>query len=204
VGGDFEPVKACESLLEACAPCAKRKVVGMPDGVSAHNGLLLLRTGPSSPLARAGLREGDLVTAVDGQPVRDPLAFRCAVEARPPGSTVTLDAWRDGAMLRAPVTVGRETYERFLSIGLFLPLCPHADLWPFDDGIDVFGLVTAKSNPARHDLDGPRRTYLAKAVPEACPEPPQQESVRVAVIPLCVGTYHRVVAQEPVPAVAMR
>jgi hypothetical protein len=117
---------------------------------------------------------------------------------------VTLDAWHDGAVLRAPVTVGRETYQRVLAIDLYLPLCPHADLWPFDDGVDVFGLVTAKSSSARHDLDGPRRTYLAKAVPDECPPPLNQESVRVAVVPLSVGTFHRILTQEPVAAVAMR
>src|SRR5687768_7534820 len=82
VGGDFERVHACGGWLEPEPPaCTTKKVIGMPARVSARSGLLLLRASPTSPLARAGLREGDLVVAVDGRPVEDPLAFRRGVEA---------------------------------------------------------------------------------------------------------------------------
>jgi S1-C subfamily serine protease len=44
-----------------------RRRVGLPD----QDGLLIQGVVPGSPAARAGLGEGDLVTAVDGTPVRD-------------------------------------------------------------------------------------------------------------------------------------
>jgi hypothetical protein len=205
VGGDFERVRACGGWLEPEAPaCAPGKVIGMPAQVGARSGLLLLRAGPTSPLTRAGLREGDLVVAVDGRPVEDPMAFRRGVEARHPGTAVTLDAWRDGAMLRARVTVGRETYEKVTTVGMYLGASPHADLWPFDDGIDVLGLVVAKSSSRRNDLDGPRREYLAKAMPAKNVGPVRQEDVNVRVLPLLVGTHKLIRAQEPVAAIASR
>jgi hypothetical protein len=199
VGGDFREVAADGGFLGPCAPaCDGDRVIGVPQGCNARCGLLLVRAGCGSPLTQAGLREGDLVTAIDGRSVGEPVDFRRAVEGRTPGTPVTLDVWRDGASRSVPVVVGRETYEKMVSLGLYLGVSPRADLWPFDDGIDVFGLVVAKSSDRRRDIECPERTYLARAVPTAAPPVPQQESVDVRVLPLHVGTHKRILRQEAI------
>lgn len=43
-----------------------------------------------------GVRRGDLVTAVNGKPVDEPIAFFDAVRAAPPKSAVRITYWRDG------------------------------------------------------------------------------------------------------------
>jgi len=51
---------------------------------------------PGSAAERAGIRQGDVLTAVDGRPVTSPEALHSAVSAHAPGDTVTV-AWTDTA-----------------------------------------------------------------------------------------------------------
>jgi serine protease DegQ len=45
---------------------------------------------PGGPAATAGLRPGDVVLSVDGQPTRSPEDFLAALRPHKPGDTVTL------------------------------------------------------------------------------------------------------------------
>ena len=202
IGGDLRPVQACGAWYEATAPATRGEtVIGMPANAGTPCGLLVHAVPCASPLARAGVRQGDLIVALDGRPVGTPLEFRKAVEARAPGTPATVDVWRRGSTVAVPAVVGRERYERKLRIGIGIPIDPHVDLDPFDDGIDVFGLVVARSYTARHDLATVEREYLADAVPGKEVRHPSQERVDVGVFPLYVGTETRVLAQESVPPV---
>jgi len=49
-----------------------------------------------SPAAAAGLREGDVVTGVDGQPVTDGISLIVAIRSHQPGETVDLLVRRGG------------------------------------------------------------------------------------------------------------
>jgi hypothetical protein len=197
IGGDVKCVRACAGWLEEPAPAlACDAVIGMPADAGAPCGLLVLEAPDSSPLAQAGVRRGDLIVALDGRRVADPLAFRRAVESRKPGAVATLEVWRAGAKIDHPVVVGRERYQRQGVLSLRIPICPHVDLDPFDDGINVFGLVVAESHPRRTDLATVERSYLARALPGARPAAPVQETVEVGVFPLYLGAQTRVLAQE--------
>jgi membrane-associated protease RseP (regulator of RpoE activity) len=59
-------------------------------------GLLIRQVVPDSPAANAGLAEGDVITAIDGQAVTEFEALRDAVGAQAPGDTVTLSVVKDG------------------------------------------------------------------------------------------------------------
>jgi Do/DeqQ family serine protease len=59
-------------------------------------GVLVAGVGPGTPAAEAGLREGDIITAVDGRPVSDANTLRNRIAASAPGSEVTLSVRRDG------------------------------------------------------------------------------------------------------------
>lgn len=199
IGGTTKPVERTAFLR--CAPCyTSADVIGMPAGVPEQSGLLVTDVPGGSPLAQAGLSRGDLILGVDGVPVAEPVAFRECVESRVPGDTTTLDVWRQGQRLQVPVVVGRERYKRAGTVAFYLLTWPSSelDLWPLDDGINVLGLVTAKTTCERHDLETTERAYLRAAVP--CKSPPalQQERVRVAVLPFMVGTHVEVLSQEPV------
>jgi serine protease Do len=62
------------------------------------------RTGPA---AKSGLRAGDVVLAVNGQPVETSRGLIRAVAATAPGGNVSLSVRRQGRDLEVPVMVGR-------------------------------------------------------------------------------------------------
>lgn len=63
---------------------------------------------PGGPGDRAGLRPGDVVTALDGRKVADANELIVAVRSKAPGDTVTLTVQRDGAELSLPMTLEAE------------------------------------------------------------------------------------------------
>ncbi|MDQ1644372.1 MAG: serine protease Do, partial [Cryptosporangiaceae bacterium] len=64
----------------------------------AHpTGALVAEVEPNAPAAKAGLKPGDVITAVNGTPVSDPRALARQVAALRPGSTATVAVQRDGA-----------------------------------------------------------------------------------------------------------
>ena len=60
------------------------------------NGLIVGEVAGDSPAAAAGLHTGDIITAIDGEPVAGVKALREAVGARKPGDTLRLSILRDG------------------------------------------------------------------------------------------------------------
>jgi serine protease Do len=60
-----------------------------------------------SPADRAGLRGGDLVTAIDGQPVESTQEFIQSISGRGPGAWVDLELWRRGSERRVTVRLER-------------------------------------------------------------------------------------------------
>ncbi|NUU26232.1 MAG: PDZ domain-containing protein, partial [Streptomycetaceae bacterium] len=64
---------------------------------------------PDGPAAKAGLRPGDVVTAVDGRRVADANELNVAVRAKAPGDTVTLTVRRDGGDVPVKLTLDGES-----------------------------------------------------------------------------------------------
>jgi serine protease Do len=60
-----------------------------------------------SPAARAGLRQGDQVVAVNGERVESSRMLVRSIAALPPGQTVRLSILREGRPVEIPVQVGR-------------------------------------------------------------------------------------------------
>jgi Do/DeqQ family serine protease len=65
-------------------------------GLDRARGALVSAVQEGSPAEKAGVRRGDLVTEIDGAPVRDSNALRNHVARTPPGSDVRLKVLRDG------------------------------------------------------------------------------------------------------------
>ncbi len=95
--------------------------------------------------------------------------------------------------------MGRETYENRLSVGLGLFLAPVIDLWPFDDGINVLGLIVLGANPDRHEAHSAETAYFRKSLGADAPLAPEQETVILRVIPLSLGVGKRVLARDATP-----
>jgi putative serine protease PepD len=63
---------------------------------TASNGVRLSQVRSGTPAAAAGLRVGDVVTAIDGKPVKDVATLGSAIDAKRPGDTVSITYLRGG------------------------------------------------------------------------------------------------------------
>ncbi len=85
------------------APPPRPRIGVVLDARDRGEGAEVTSVAPGSPAAQAGLREGDVVTAVDGQPVTRNADLIAATAATPPGGERSLTVLRDGA--KSEVTV---------------------------------------------------------------------------------------------------
>jgi serine protease Do len=65
-------------------------------GLKAQRGALIADVQPDSPAAKGGLKNGDVITAVNGQPIEDANKLTFSVGAISPGTKLELDVLRDG------------------------------------------------------------------------------------------------------------
>lgn len=77
-------------------------------GLREAGGALIADAQPNGPAARAGLRRGDTVTAVDGERIRDARELSRRIAGVKPGETVKVTVWRDGAERSIAIEVGRQ------------------------------------------------------------------------------------------------
>jgi serine protease Do len=75
-------------------------------GTSQTGGALIGEVTPNSPAARAGLKQGDIILAVNGQPVTDANQLRLKVGMLDPNTNVTLKVLREGRAQDFAVTLG--------------------------------------------------------------------------------------------------
>jgi Do/DeqQ family serine protease len=66
-------------------------------GMGAPHGVLAAEIWPGGAADRAGVKQGDIITAVDGKAVDDVAGLNYAVGAHKPGETIRLTVRRDGA-----------------------------------------------------------------------------------------------------------
>jgi serine protease Do len=85
--------------------------LGVAVGDGRNGGVLVASVERGSPAARAGMRQGDLVVAVNGERIESSRSLIRAVAALPPGSGVRLTVRRQGREIEIPVTVGRRPVE---------------------------------------------------------------------------------------------
>lgn len=73
----------------------------------AVSGVSVVNVIEGSPAAQAGLREGDVLVAIDGEPVTSASDLRLRVSRIPPGTTVTVDLLREGERKEVSAVLGR-------------------------------------------------------------------------------------------------
>jgi serine protease Do len=70
-------------------------------------GVLVNEVGADSPAAKAGLKNGDVITDYEGQRVEGVIEFRRLVRETPPGRTAKLTVWRDTRSQTISLEVGK-------------------------------------------------------------------------------------------------
>lgn len=86
----------------------------------AERGVLLSSIVPDSPAAKAGLKENDVVTEINGQRVEGAAQFRRMIREIPAGRAAQITVWRDGRAQTISVTLGKAE-ERRHSFKMFTP-----------------------------------------------------------------------------------
>lgn len=66
--------------------------VGLPN----DHGAVVTQPTPDSPAAKAGLKSGDIILAVDGEDITNALDLSRTIAGKAPGTDVTITYWRDG------------------------------------------------------------------------------------------------------------
>lgn len=74
--------------------------------LSAVRGVIVDGVEPDSPAAKAGIKEKDVITQYDGQPVEGAVQFRRLIRETPPGRSITLEISRGGSLLNISVELG--------------------------------------------------------------------------------------------------
>ncbi|MBQ3106120.1 MAG: trypsin-like peptidase domain-containing protein, partial [Eggerthellaceae bacterium] len=77
-------------------------------GLSADEGAYIASVFPGTGAAEAGLQEGDIVIAFDGEAVTSASDLMLDVRTKREGDTVTLTVDRNGEVLEVPVTLGSD------------------------------------------------------------------------------------------------
>ena len=105
-------------------------------GLARPEGVILSDLHPESPFARAGLRAGDIVTALDGAPVNSPPEMIFRMSARGVGTRTEVTVLRDGRTIDAMVDL------------VAPPDLPSRDARRIGRGSALEGLEVARINPA--------------------------------------------------------
>ena len=154
-------------------------------------GVIVSQVQPESAAERAGLKQGDVIVALNGDVVNDANSFRNEIAATPPGRTVTLRIWRDGNEQELRPTLGE-----------FIPEEPRAR--PTDEdssgsrGSDTgrLGLAVQPLTPALARQLGVRANSEGLVVMEIDPSGPAADSG------IQRGDIIEQVNQQPVGSVA--
>jgi serine protease Do len=75
-------------------------------GLNQAGGALVGEISADAPAARAGLKRGDVILELNGQPVNSDNDLRLRISQTAPGTNVKLGVWRDGKMQDFNVTLG--------------------------------------------------------------------------------------------------
>lgn len=75
------------------------------ENLTVNTGAIIRNVMPNSPAAKAGLKQGDIIQAVDGQTLTTSPSFRDLIHQHQPGDTLSLTVWRAGQTGTYPVTL---------------------------------------------------------------------------------------------------
>ncbi len=137
----------------------------------AERGAVLGKIIPDSPAAKAGLKENDVVTEINGQRVEGAAQFRRMIHEIPAGRNVQLTVWRDGRSQTLSATLGKGEERRRTRLqaapGTFafrIPEIPELQEMPDMPPMDWSGMMIAGGHPRlgidAEDLSGQLGTFF--------------------------------------------
>lgn len=85
--------------------------------LSTRTGVIVREIVENSPAAKAGLRQGDVIVAIDGRPVTDSNRLRNLIAFTSPGERVTLSIFRGGQRMEVTAEILDQTAGRAMEVG---------------------------------------------------------------------------------------
>jgi len=86
-------------------------------GLKQVGGVLIGNVSSDTPAAQAGLKRGDIILKINGEPVNAVNQFRIKIGDMAPGTPLKLDIWRDGTTQNVSVTLIESTDKKGLKEG---------------------------------------------------------------------------------------
>lgn len=109
------------------------KALGLVDGLGAF----VDEVQPGTPADEAGMLYDDVIRKVNGKAVKDENDLQLKISRYAPGSTVTLEVWREGETIKVEVTLGER------------PVMPEGGRMVIEREVDVLGI---RVEPIRTEL----------------------------------------------------
>lgn len=91
------------------------------------HGVLISEVTSKSPAEKAGIKQGDVVLAIDGKPVNNVAELRNAIAMTSPGTKLVLTVIRDGKKYSIPVAIGEQPAD-FAQTAKHMGASPLADM----------------------------------------------------------------------------
>jgi serine protease Do len=124
----------------------------------AERGVLVGEVESESAAAKAGIKEGDVITEFNGQKVEGTVQFRRMVRETPAGRSVALTLWRDGRAQALNVELGsRQAQWRDRDLRRRIEIDPQIRVMP---RIEVFASRTPTLGISGEDVDGQLGAYF--------------------------------------------
>ena len=174
---------------------------GMPKdlGKSNRTAVLITSLGTNAPARQAGLREGDLIFAVDHKPVKSLKAFHERIDHSRPGTALPVVAWREGKPVEIDVPVGRETFKHWGTFAIGAGLPSPANLGPYnllpEPGFDLG--VMGFEQPGEHKEIGSVEETYRRSLNDKYKPSDEEWSAYLAIFRVSRGKT--ILSQENVP-----
>jgi S1-C subfamily serine protease len=134
----------------------------------AERGVVLEKIMEDGPAGKAGLKENDVLTEINGQRVEGTAQFRRMIREIPAGRTVQFTVWRDGRSQQIAATLGKADDEHsnwfHAAPGAFAFNLPEVSELPQLPDVEFDGLLGMASRPRlgidAEDLSGKLGTFF--------------------------------------------
>ena len=162
----------------------------LPKEKAGQSGALVAEVAPDSPAAKAGLKPGDVITAVEGKTVANPRDLAIDVAGVKPGSEAKIDLLRDGGSQTLTATVASMPMETANASGMA------------DDASVHVGLALAPLTPdVRGQLNLPAHTNGALVEQVEPGSPAETAGLQQGDVIVGVGTHAITSPQQAVRAI---
>ena len=140
-------------------------IPALPEAIrqDQSSAVFVSRVFDNTPLKNAGIEAGDLIVAINDRKVEGLDCFREMVDQCEPGEEISISLYRGGKIVKTPVVVGKETYQKWGYFNLGLRLGTELDPIPHPD-FNILGLLSYRTNDTRLELNSPEYRYYRQAL----------------------------------------